>query len=234
MRPRPRRAGFVGPAVNAGNAAVTELRTPRLRLRQWVDTDLTPFAALNADPRVMQYLPGTLRPDESDALAAALRAHIAENGFGVWAVEVIDRAPFIGFVGLSSPPFEARFTPAVQVGWRFARAHWGRGYATEAARAAVAFGFEVLGLEEIVSFTSVSNGASRRLMERLGMTHDAQDDFEHPLRAPDDPLRPHALYRLRRPVWLRGVETPAARTRRVAAGRAPRPGVAAHLRLVSD
>jgi ribosomal-protein-alanine N-acetyltransferase len=225
--------GFRGSPVHPSRFAVVELRTPRLRLRQWVDADLEPFAALNADRDVMRYLPGTLGREESDAYAAVRRAAIAEHGHGMWAVEVVDGAPFAGMVGLAEPEFEARFTPAVTVGWRFAREHWGRGYASEAARAAIAFGFESLGLEEILAWTTVENAASRRVMERIGMTRDAADDFDHPLRSPDDPTRPQVLYRLRRPNWLRVTPTPARQRRRPVPRPAPRIAVP-HLRLVTD
>jgi RimJ/RimL family protein N-acetyltransferase len=177
---------------------MSELRTARLLLRQWRDADREPFAALNADPEVMRHYPAPLERAASDAFVEWARATIAERGWGLWAVEVVAGAPFVGFVGLNEPGFEAHFTPAVEVGWRLARPHWGHGYATEAARAAVAFGFEELGLDEIVSFTTVGNDRSRSVMERLGMTRDPADDFDHPRLAADDPLRPHVLYRLRR------------------------------------
>ena len=177
---------------------MVELRTPRLVLRQWRRADLDPFAALNADPGVMRHLRFPLTRAQSDALAERERRSIAERGWGLWAVEVTGVAPFIGFVGLSEPRFESHFTPTVEVGWRLARYQWGKGYATEAARAAVAYGFDELGLDEIVSFATVANDRSHRVMERIGMTHDPDDDFDHPLLAPDDPLRPHVLYRLRR------------------------------------
>jgi RimJ/RimL family protein N-acetyltransferase len=177
---------------------MTELRTPRLILRQWRDADLEPFAALNADPEVMRYFPAALTREESDAFAERARLTFAERGWGWWAVEVVDASPFIGFVGLSEPRFEAHFTPAVEVGWRLAKDHWRKGYATEGARAAVSFGFDELGLEEIVSFAPQSNLPSRRVMERIGMTHDPADDFDHPFLSRDDPLRRHVLYRLRR------------------------------------
>lgn len=167
-------------------------------LRQWREADLEPFAALNADPEVMRYFPSPLTRGESDALAERERTMIAERGWGLWAVEVIDRAAFVGFVGLAQPHFQAHFTPAVEVGWRLARDDWGRGYATEAARAAISFGFDELGLDEIVSFTSVVNVRSREVMKRLGMTRDANDDFDHPNVAAGSPLRPHVLHRLRR------------------------------------
>lgn len=180
---------------------VTGLRTERLLLRQWRDEDLEPFAALNADPETMRFFPAPPTREQSDALAAIARGQIEDEGWGLWAVEVEDGASFIGFVGLSRPSFEAHFTPAVEVGWRLAREHWGHGYATEAARAAVAHGFEELGLDEIVSFTSTLNEPSWRVMERLGMRHDPADDFEHPRVAIGHPLRAHVLYRLSRSDW---------------------------------
>ena len=167
-------------------------------MRAWCDDDLAPFAALNADPVVMEYFPATLSRAESDAAAARIRAELAERGFGLWALEAPGVTPFVGFTGLSVPRFTAHFTPCVEVGWRLAREHWGRGYAPEAARAAIAHGFEQLGLTEIVSFTSVGNTRSRRVMEKLGMRHDSADDFEHPNLAPGHPLRRHVLHRVRR------------------------------------
>src|SRR5262249_32174896 len=148
------------------------LRTDRLLLRPWRDSDVESFAALNADPRVMEHFPALLSSAESAASAARIRAHLEEHGFGLWAVEVVGVTSFAGFVGLAVPRFEAAFTPCVEIGWRLAFAHWGQGYATEAARAAVAFGFERLGLAEIVSFTVPGNVRSRRVMERLGMARD--------------------------------------------------------------
>jgi RimJ/RimL family protein N-acetyltransferase len=179
---------------------VTELRTRRLRLRQWADADLEPFAALNADPEVMRYFPGVLTREQSDDLADYARAGLDGAGWGLWAVEAIAGDPFIGFVGLNEALFDAHFTPAVEVGWRLARAHWGQGYASEAALAALAFGFDELGLDEIVSFTAAVNVPSRRVMERLGMVRDPAGDFEH-LAVPDGPLRAHVLFRLSRSSW---------------------------------
>lgn len=179
-------------------AAVPSLRTPRLLLRPWRDEDLAPFAALNADPRVMEHFPGTFDRSGSDALAAAIQADLEKNGFGLWAVEVPGVAPFIGFVGACEPDFEALFTPAVEIGWRLAFEHWGKGYATEAAQAVVAHAFGPLGLAELVSFTAPANRRSRAVMERLGMTHTAADDFDHPKLPVGHPLRRHVLYRLGR------------------------------------
>jgi RimJ/RimL family protein N-acetyltransferase len=179
---------------------VTALATERLLLRQWRDDDRAPFAALNADPEVMRYFSKRLTSEESDGLAAYIWGIIDRQGWGLWAVEVQGGAPFIGFVGLGAPGFEAHFTPAIEVGWRLHRDHWGRGYATEAAIAALTFAFEELNLPEVVSFTTVGNERSRRVMERLGMSHDPGDDFDHPSVA-DGPLRPHVLYRIRPEQW---------------------------------
>ena len=175
------------------------LPTARLLLRAWRDADRPALAALNADPAVMEFFPGVLDRVGSNAMADRIAAHWAERGFGLWAVEVPGAAPFIGYVGLSVPRFEAAFTPCVEIGWRLAAAHWGRGYATEAARAALAFGFGELGLAEIVSFTVPANARSRAVMERLGMRRDPAGDFDHPLLPPGHPLRRHVLYRLGRP-----------------------------------
>lgn len=172
-----------------------ELRTERLLLRRWRDEDREPFAALNADPAVMEHFPDPLVREESDALAARIEREFERHGFGLWALE-LRGGGFIGFAGLAVPPFEAHFTPAVEVGWRLARSAWGNGYATEAGRAALAFGFERLGLAEIVSMTAVGNARSRAVMERLGMTRDPADDFEIPTLPPGDPLRAHVLYRI--------------------------------------
>src|SRR5579863_4875455 len=179
--------------------SVAELRTARLDLRQWRAGDLDDFAALNSDPEVMAYFPSVLSRRESDALAERCQAQLAEGGWGLWAVEVVRSRSFIGFVGLSEPRFKAPFLPATEIGWRLGRSHWGRGYASEAARAAACFAFAELALAEIVSFTAAGNLRSRRVMERLEMSHDPSDDFDHPLI--DDPeLRRHVLYRLpRRP-----------------------------------
>jgi RimJ/RimL family protein N-acetyltransferase len=174
-----------------------ELRTPRLLLRPWRDADLEPFAALNADPDVTAFLPGPLARAESDALAERIQAGIAERGWGFWAVEVPGAHPFIGFVGLSVPDPSLPFPPAVEIGWRLARAHWARGYATEAAREALRFGFEVLELAEIVAFTAVANRRSRAVMERIGM-RDSGEGFDHPRLPEGHPLRRHVLYRMGR------------------------------------
>jgi RimJ/RimL family protein N-acetyltransferase len=176
-----------------------ELRTDRLLLRRWLRDDHEPFARLNADPRVMEFFPGVLSREESDAMVDRIEAHFDKHGFGLWAVEVPGVTRFAGFVGLAVPRFEAPFTPCIEVGWRLGADHWGRGYAPEGARAALAFAFGPLGVEEVFSFTVPANVRSRRVMEKIGMTHSPADDFDHPLLAEGHPLRRHVLYRLRRP-----------------------------------
>jgi RimJ/RimL family protein N-acetyltransferase len=173
-----------------------ELRTERLWLRRWSSGDRARFAAVNADARVMEHFPGVLSREESDALAARIEESLERRGFGLWAVEIPDVTSFAGFVGLSFPGFEAPFTPCVEIGWRLAFAHWGAGYATEGARAVRDFAFAQLGLDEIVSFTVPDNVRSRRVMEKLGMTHDPADDFDHPAHPDGHRLRRHVLYRL--------------------------------------
>jgi len=181
---------------------VTELSTDRLTLRHWSAADREPFAALNADPEVMRYFPATLARPESDALADRIEAALALDGWGLWALEERSSGRFVGFTGLDRPGFEAHFTPAVEIGWRLARDVWGRGYATEAALAASAFAFDVLGLGELVSFTAEANARSRAVMRRIGMTHDSADSFDHPGLPPGHQLRRHVLYRLGRPTTL--------------------------------
>jgi ribosomal-protein-alanine N-acetyltransferase len=172
-----------------------ELHTRRLRLRSWYDGDLEVFARLNADARVMRYFLKPLTSEESNELATRIRAHIDLHGWGLWAVEVEGVAPFVGYVGLAVPRFNAHFTPCVEIGWRLASEFWGFGYATEAAQAALTFGFRELDLAEIVSFTTETNAPSRRVMERIGMTRNPDDDFDHPGLPLDHPLRRHVLYR---------------------------------------
>ena len=182
---------------------VPVIATERLVLRDWQASDSAPFAALNADPSVARYLGLQRDRAGSDALIESSREHWSTNGFGLWAVERSDDGRFLGFTGLARPSFEAHFTPAVEVGWRLAREAWGHGYATEAARAALTFGFETIGLDEIVSFTVPANERSWRVMQRLGMTRDPADDFDHPRLPEGHPLRRHVLYRLRRADWER-------------------------------
>ncbi len=187
---------------------IPTLTSQRLILRPWRDSDLAPFAALNADPEVMEHFPATLSREESDAAAGRIRAALAENGYGWWAAEAPGVAPFIGTIALARPNFEAHFTPpgkqVVEVAWRLARPFWGRGYATEGARECLRFGFEELGLEEIVSLTAVPNTRSQAVMQRLGMTHDPADDFDHPKVSEGHRLRRHVLYRLDCKDWREG------------------------------
>jgi RimJ/RimL family protein N-acetyltransferase len=185
--------------ADTGRRVPITLTTARLRLRPWRSEDLPHFAALNADPRVMEHFPKVLTSEESHRQAAAIADQFQKHGFGFWAVEVTGVADFVGFVGLSIPTFEAHFTPCVEIGWRLACEHWGRGYAIEAARAAADCGFRRLGLEEIVAFTVPANRRSMRVMEQLGMTRSMDDDFDHPRLPPGHALRRHVLYRLRRP-----------------------------------
>ena len=182
---------------------MTTIETDRLILRPWGPSDFAPFAAMSADPEVMEHFPSTLTRTESDAVATRLQAHIEKHGFGFWAIELPGVAPFIGFTGLGYVGFEAHFTPAppetaVEIGWRLARDHWGKGYASEAARAALAHGFGPLGLNEIVSFTATGNLRSQSVMLRLGMTHYPADDFDHPNVEDGHPLKRHVLYRLKK------------------------------------
>lgn len=174
------------------------LRTERLVLRRWLARDRAPFAAMSADAEVMRHFPATLSREESDRLADRIEEHFVTHGFGPWAVEIPGVTSFAGFVGLSVPRFEAPFMPCVEIGWRLARTYWGHGYATEAAEAVLTFGFDTLGLEEIVSFTVPGNVRSRRVMETLGMTHDPADHFEHPALPEGHPLRRHVVYRMQR------------------------------------
>lgn len=177
--------------------APTPLTTERLLLRRWRSTDLEPFAAMNADPRVMEHFPSPLDRASSDARVKGVETAFAAEGLGLWALERRDTGAFIGFAGLAVPGFAAPFMPAVEVGWRLAFSAWGHGYASEAARAALADGFGRVGHVEVVSFTAATNTRSEALMRRLGMTHDPVDDFDHPGLPVGHRLRRHLLYRVR-------------------------------------
>jgi RimJ/RimL family protein N-acetyltransferase len=180
---------------------VPSLRTKRLLLRGWQEADLEPFAAMNADPRVTEFLSTQLTREESRALVDRFVKNWADEGFGLWALERLEDGVLLGFTGLARPRFEAHFTPTVEVGWRLAADAWGHGYATEAAEVALRYGFEVIGLEEIVSFTVPDNARSRAVMERIGMSRDPADDFDHPRLPEGHRLRRHVLYRLSREGW---------------------------------
>lgn len=172
------------------------LHTERLLLREWTKGDLEAFAEMSRDPAVMEYLyPGPLSREECDMVVDRIQAHFSMHGFGFWALEIPSITSFAGFVGLAVPRFEASFTPCVEIGWRLARRHWGRGYAVEAAAAAMAHGFRDLGLGEIVAMTVPANLRSRRVMEKLGMNRDPRDDFDHPMVPAGHALRHHLLYR---------------------------------------
>jgi ribosomal-protein-alanine N-acetyltransferase len=169
------------------------VRTARLLLRRWREEDRAPFAALNADPVVMEHFPAPLTRAESDAFVDRLEQALAEQGYGCWAVEA--DGTFVGFTGLLVPRVPLPVGPCVEVGWRLARAAWGRGYATEAAAAAIVDA-RAHGVGEVLSFTATTNLRSQRVMQRLGMTHDPADDFDHPSVPAGSPLRRHVLYRL--------------------------------------
>ncbi|WP_193171899.1 GNAT family N-acetyltransferase [Nisaea nitritireducens] len=174
------------------------IETERLILRRWRAADREAFAALNASAEVCKFLPKRLTREESDAFADRIDDHFETRGFGLFAVERKDSGAFIGFTGLAVPRFDAPFMSAVEIGWRLDHAHWGKGFATEAARVALAHAFGPLGLEEVVSFTVPMNTRSRAVMEKIGLQHDPADDFDHPMLEPGDPLRRHVLYRIGR------------------------------------
>jgi RimJ/RimL family protein N-acetyltransferase len=176
---------------------MTILETERLILRNWRAADRQPFAQMNADPMVMEVMPATLSNSESDLLMDKIEKHIQTHGFGLFAAELRESLSFIGFIGLSIPSFQARFTPCVEVGWRLSAIHWGKGLATEGAREVIRYAFRVLRLDDVVSFTVPANVRSRRVIEKLGMAHDPADDFDHPKLPEGHPLRRHVLYRLK-------------------------------------
>lgn len=179
---------------------IYELETERLKLRHWTESDKKPLARLNADERVMEFFPNTLSHQESDKLADKIICDLTQRGWGWWAVEVKDKYPFIGFVGIGIPSADLPFNPCVEVGWRLDYPYWGNGYATEAAQAAVALGFETLALEKIVSFTAVVNARSQSVMRKLGMTR-APQTFIHPSVPEGSNLQEHCLYELSIADW---------------------------------
>lgn len=175
---------------------VEELATERLRLRAWRPEDREPYAVLNADPVVMEHFVAPLTRAESDAHVDRIEAAFAEHGWGLWAAERTDTSTFIGFIGLGIPGFDAPFLPGVEVGWRLAHEHWGLGFAPEGAAAALQLAFHDLELAEVLSFTTVANTNSRRVMEKIGLVHDAADDFDHPSVPVGHRIRRHVLYRI--------------------------------------
>jgi RimJ/RimL family protein N-acetyltransferase len=177
------------------------LRTERTLMRRWRESDLAPFAALNADPAVMEHFPEALTAEQTATAIEWIEAGFEDRGYGLWAVELPGESSLIGFVGLQPAPAEMPFAPAVEIGWRLAAEFWGRGLASEAARAAMAFAFGQARLEQLVSFTASTNTRSMRVMERLGMHRDPTEDFDNPRVAIGHPLRPHVLYRIDRAGW---------------------------------
>jgi RimJ/RimL family protein N-acetyltransferase len=188
---------------------VLELRTARTRLRAWRSDDLPAWVAMNADAEVRRWFPSILNEEQAGAEAARIRQSLAELGWGAWALEVPGVHRFAGFVGLIVPGWPAHFTPAVEIGWRLPRAAWGAGYASEAAQAVLAFAFQVLELQEVVSMTVPGNAASRRVMQRIGLQHRPQDDFDHPRVPPGHPFVRHVLYRMPREVFTESLRAPA-------------------------
>src|SRR3990167_2313304 len=172
------------------------LETERLILREWKDADIPIFAAMNQDPKVMEFFPAPLSAIESASLVDRFRRHFKKHGFGLYAVELKSSGEFIGFVGLSIPTFKAHFTPCVEIGWRIASQYWNQGYATEAAKTVLLAAFNTFGLQEVVSFTPVVNKRSIRIMEKIFMTHDPKDDFDHPSLPKGQFLARHVLYRI--------------------------------------
>ncbi|HEX2553540.1 MAG TPA: GNAT family N-acetyltransferase [Microvirga sp.] len=188
---------MTAPAGDDGVAPQPEmLRTERLTLRRWREADLEPFRRINADPEVMRFLVGTQTPEASDASARRLMGFAESDGLGPWAVEVPGEAPFVGFVGCWPTRPQLPFAPAIEVGWRLDRAVWGRGYAPEAARAALADAFGRARVPEVVAYTAAGNAPSRQVMAKLGMRHDPAEDFDHFMYAADDPHRRCVVYRL--------------------------------------
>ena len=180
------------------------LQTERLLLRRWKESDLVPFSVMNADPEVMRHFPKLLTTDETKALIEKIESRFEQDSLGLWAVELLSSHEFIGFIGLWKPTFDAHFTPCVEIGWRIAREHWGHGYAPEGAQVVLKDAFERIGLDEIVSMTSMPNKNSMRVMEKIGMTYDPLDNFQHPLVEEGHRLKEHVLYRIKKSDWIRG------------------------------
>jgi RimJ/RimL family protein N-acetyltransferase len=187
---------------------MTELTTSRLLLRQWRESDKTPFARMNADPEVMEHFPSVMTIEQSDDFVDRMYTHLAKHGWGLWAVEVLATGEFIGFVGLwpiGFDPFRQR--EQREIGWRLKRSAWGHGYASEAAATTLEYAFAHLGWPEVVSFTAVGNVRSQAVMTRIGMVRDPSSDFDHP-RAPEGhPVRPHVVYRIAAPEPVLGTES---------------------------
>lgn len=179
------------------------IKTERLILRPWMESDLEPFALMNADPRVREYFFTLLTNEESNSSAADFQKGIEERGWGLWAAALIDDpTEFMGFIGIAPTNFVAHFTPAVEIGWRLAYKFWGKGYATEGASAALKYGFETIGLDEIVACTTSENRRSQNVMKKLKTHYNPEDDFDHPRVPPGHKLTKHILYRIDRREWL--------------------------------
>lgn len=179
---------------------IIELKTERLLLRQWQLDDYPLFAKMNADPIVMEFYPELLNSDASNLMASKLESLIADRSWGLWAVELLDQSQFIGFVGLHEPHYDLPMTPCVEIGWRLSKDSWGKGYATEAAKAALDFAFQRLELEEVYSFTSVVNFKSEAVMKRLGMKN-LLKNFNHPIVPVGHNLSEHVLYKMTKEQW---------------------------------
>lgn len=177
-----------------------KIETERLVLREWKELDLEPFSSMNADPEVMRYFPAVLSKQESDDFAKEIQKRIDDQGYGLWAVELKSSSEFIGFVGLNSPKVNLPFNPCVEIGWRLTKAAWGNGYATEAAKACLAFAFDTLSLNEVLSFTSILNKPSVSVMKRLGM-HNTKNNFQHPSVPDGNPLKEHVLFSICNEDW---------------------------------
>jgi len=200
--------GFLGPKLNSlviirrtgshGFRAIPTIETSRLLLRGWRDSDIAPWVAMNADSRVMEFFLRTYDRATAESFAALARADLERDGFGWWVVEEKNGSPFVGVISLQAVPFEAAFTPANEIGWRFVFDKWGHGYATEGARAALDFGFSQLAWREVIAMTSLLNVRSQLVMERLGMARNPDDDFDHPRIPEGHRLRRHVVYRIRR------------------------------------
>jgi RimJ/RimL family protein N-acetyltransferase len=185
-----------------------ELSTRRLLLRRWQESDREPFARMNGDARLAEFLPATPSRERSDQFIERIETHFREWGFGLYAAEFAADQSFIGYIGLAVPKFTAPFTPCVEIGWRLCQEHWGQGLATEGAREVVRFAFTTLRLDSLVSFTVPANTRSRRVMEKIGMTNDPAEEFDHPNLPQGHPQRHHVLYRLRKLDWQAATDSP--------------------------
>lgn len=174
------------------------IETERLYLRNWIEEDIAPYYSLNQHPKVIEFLREPLTMQQVEDFIVAANQHQTKHGYTLWAVEPKNRPTCIGFIGLNYTTWEAPFTPAVEVGWRLDADWWGKGYATEGAKACLVYGFNTCGLQEIVSFTVSENNRSRRVMEKIGLIRDVNGDFAHPKLEPDHPLSKHVLYRIKK------------------------------------